>query len=322
MLSMACSCTKDAFFDEVRGDAPAVFEEVWTVLDQRYALFQEKGINWDSVRTVYAQQFVPDMSEGALFSTLSRMLETLRDGHIVLISGTDTAAYDGFYRGYPRNFTLKHVTDNYLNGVYTSLGPLIYTIRDGVGYVYYARFDGELDRDQFTRLSQAMEPTRGVIIDVRDNQGGQLKAADQLASWLTDRPLLVKHEQFKTGQGRDNLGTPRPYSLLPFNTPYLKPVIILTNRACFSACNDFVLYTTVMPQVKRYGDQTGGGGSIPSAYRLSNGWVLQFSATKTLSSSFYPAEFGIQPDQLIEISALDEARGRDPILEKAFLDLR
>ena len=316
------SCRKTSFLDSIQDDAPAVFEEAWTVLDQRYALFREKGIDWDSVRNVYAQQFVPGMSEQALFSTLSRMLETLRDGHLVLVSGTDTAAYDGYYRGYSRNFSLRHVLDNYLDGNYTSLGSLLFAVRENIGYIYVARFDTELGDDQRKRLAQAMEGTQGLIIDVRDNQGGLVQSASQLASWLTDRSLLVKYEQFKTGLSRASFGDPIPYSLLPFTTPYLKPVIVLTNRACFSACNDFVLYTAVMPQVKRYGDVTGGGGSIPSAYRLSNGWIMQYSATKTLSAALAPAEFGVFPDRQIEISALDDARGRDPILEAAFNDLR
>jgi hypothetical protein len=322
MLAVMASCTKDAFFGKAEPDAQAVFEEAWTVLDSRYALFSEKAIDWDSVKVRYAPQFSPGMSDQAMFSALSRMLESLQDGHIVLVSGTDTAAYDGFYRGYPRNFTLSHVLDNYLDGVYTSLGPMIYAVREGVGYVYYGAFDGTLNEDHLRRLTLAMSDARGVIIDVRDNQGGSLQDAVRLASWLTDRALLVKHEQFKSGAARDAFGSPEPFSLLPYSAPFLKPVIVLTNRACFSACNDFVLYTTVMPQVKQYGDVTGGGGSIPSAYRLSNGWMLQYSATKTLSDTFVPAEFGVRPGRFIEISALDEARGRDPILEQAFFDLR
>jgi C-terminal processing protease CtpA/Prc len=262
------------------------------------------------------------MSEQALFAELTRMLETLRDGHLTIISPLDTSSYNGFYTGFPRNFSFDNILRNYLTGLPRRQGPILYDSQDGVGYIYYKQFSSMLNLNDLRIVMESLADTKGLIVDVRDNTGGYIQAADRMASVFIKEPLIVKFEQFKSGTGREQFSDPLKRTLQPEGIYYPGRVIVLTNRSCFSACNDFVLYTKSMPQVKQYGDQTGGGGSIPSSYRLANGWFVQFSSSRTLSPALQSVEMGILPDRNLEIGVLDDLRGRDPILEAAFLDLR
>jgi C-terminal processing protease CtpA/Prc len=66
------------------------------------------------------------------------------------------------------------------------------------------------------------------------------------------------------------------------------------------------------------GDQTGDGVGIPYDVQLSNGWKLRYTATITLSPQKQPIETGIRPNIPLQITSMDEASGRDPIIEKAF----
>jgi C-terminal processing protease CtpA/Prc len=322
ILWLPAACTKQGVFDSVRADPRSVFEETWRVIDERYALFPEKKINWDSVRSVYQDRFVPEMSEQSMFTEITRMLETLRDGHVTLISPFDTSTYAGFYTGYPRNFSLEHVINNYLTPGYRQQGPFLYDIRENVGYIYYGQFSSQLDLADLTEVMKEMAGTKGLILDIRNNTGGFVQAAERMAAAFSQESILVKYEQYKLGKERNSFTDPVPRRLSPEGIYYAQPVIVLTNRACFSACNDFVMYTRAMQQIRQYGDQTGGGGSIPSTYQLANGWYLRFSATRTLSPSLQSVEMGLLPDKKIEITVLDDLRGADPILESAFIDLR
>jgi C-terminal processing protease CtpA/Prc len=122
----------------------------------------------------------------------------------------------------------------------------------------------------------------------------------------------------KKGPGHEDFTDPQPYYLSPAGQHYNGPVVILTNRSCFSSCNDFILYMSILPNVKLMGDQTGGGGGLPRDYILSNGWKLQYTSTVTLSPAKEIVENGIQPDVNITITPIDETNGKDPILENAF----
>jgi C-terminal processing protease CtpA/Prc len=163
-----------------------------------------------------------------------------------------------------------------------------------------------------------MNSTKGIIFDVRNNNGGRSANGEKFFRHFLGERKLLKYEQIKSGPGHDDFLEPESFFLSPAGSYFSKPVCVLTNRACFSACNDFVLYMSFLPNVKVVGDQTGGGGGFPNDYILLNGWKLRYTATKTLDTNKQSVENGILPDINIGITLLDESRGKDPILEKAY----
>jgi Peptidase family S41/Tricorn protease C1 domain len=295
-----------------------VFKETWTVLDQRYALFSVKEINWKRIYDKYIERISDSMTEQDLFHTIGEMLLELKDGHVALLAPFDTVVYDRFYRDFPRNFNYANVERNYLKNEYKKVGPVIYTVQDQVGYLYYSSFGNDISEQDLQTIFTELRQVKGLIVDVRNNTGGSTVNAALLAKYLVPEKTLVKYEVAKKGKEHNNFFDPQPYYIMPGNLIFSKPVVLLTNRACFSACNDFIAYVAELPNVQIVGDQSGGGGSIPANYVLGNGWKIQFSSTITLSSYLAPLENGIIPDFSVGISAEDEANGKDPILEKAF----
>jgi C-terminal processing protease CtpA/Prc len=101
-----------------------------------------------------------------------------------------------------------------------------------------------------------------------------------------------------------------------------EPIVVLTNRRCFSSCNDFVLYMPELPNVVITGGQTGGGGGPPFDYELPNGRVLKYSASMAVSVAAANIENGITPDYFISNSLDDERKGRDTIFKFALEHLQ
>lgn len=310
-------CEKALDLKKPNSNATAVFNEVWNTLDQRYVLFSVKNINWDSVYNGYRSQVTDEMDNAALFSLIDDMLQTLRDGHVSLQSATDTATYQGFYQLYLTNFNYSNIVNNYLDNDYKVAGPLVYKINDGIGYIYYGSFTNDITDELLDYVLQQMSTTKGLILDVRNNTGGSTKNADKLFQRFINEGTLVKYEVGKKSKLHDDFYTPVSFNLSPNGVHYNKPVCVLTNRSCFSACNDFVMYMSLLGNVTLVGDNTGGGGGIPTDYILGNGWKLQYTATATLTPDKQYIENGIAPDLSVNITPIEEMNGIDPILDKA-----
>ncbi|GAK35080.1 carboxyl-terminal protease-related protein [Bacteroides graminisolvens DSM 19988 = JCM 15093] len=69
------------------------FDALWTIIDEKYCFLDYKGINWDSIYTVYQKKLTPTMSDENLFEVLGDMLDELKDGHVNLYSSSDVARY-------------------------------------------------------------------------------------------------------------------------------------------------------------------------------------------------------------------------------------
>ena len=65
------------------------------------------------------------------------------------------------------------------------------------------------------------------------------------------------------------------------------------------------------------GDQTGGGGGMPSSNELPNGWMVRFSASPMYDGNMQHIEFGIEPDIRVDLDSTDVAKGRDSLIERA-----
>jgi Peptidase family S41/Tricorn protease C1 domain len=317
-----CSCEKALQLKLPETSHKAVIEELWQVMDERYALFSVKGIDWQESYQHFLPQVTDEMTEDAFFSVLSNMLDSLKDGHITLTSPSERFTYDGFYTLYPANFNYNNILNNYLHNDYKTSGPLVYKITEGVGYIYYSSFANDLSDEQIDIVINEMKDTKGLMIDVRNNTGGNTVNADKIFSRFINSATLVKYEKIKKGPGHDDFYDAQPHYVSPAGNTYGKPVAVLTNRKCFSACNDFVLYMSQLPNVKLFGDQTGGGGGIPHQYILANGWNIQYSATLTLAPDKKFIENGIPPDESITITPIQESNGVDIIIESAFQHLR
>ena len=129
------SCERVFMEDNESLDPVNVFDYLWNKVDQQYAFFDVKGVDWDSVYEVYRPKVSDgDMHIDSLFQVCAAMLNTLQDGHTNLISKFDVSHNDSvYYRMYAeRNINTEVVVLNYLKLNYHTTGGFAHNaIRNG-----------------------------------------------------------------------------------------------------------------------------------------------------------------------------------------------
>ncbi|MBQ2210776.1 MAG: S41 family peptidase [Prevotella sp.] len=306
-----------------RPDTPTGnFEALWQVIDEHYCFFDYKqheyGLDWQSVYNNYKVRVSDKMTETQLFEVLTDMLSELRDGHVNLSTSMDYGRYWAWHEGYPQNYS-DTLERRYMGTDYKIAAGVSYRVLDdNIGYLRYDSFsvpvgEGNLD-DVFSYLALC----RGLIIDIRNNGGGELTTAERLAGRFVQEKTLVGYMQHKTGTGHSDFSSLEPQYLEPSsNLRWHKPVCVLTNRSVYSAANAFAVWMHALPNVKIVGDHTGGGSGMPMSSSLPNGWNVRFSACPMYDANRQHTEFGIAPDVPAALTDEATAQGIDLIIETA-----
>ena len=189
-------------------------------------------------------------------------------------------------------------------------------------YIYYGSFSSSAGESGLDHIFYQFKDCKGLIFDIRDNGGGMLSNADRIASRFLEEKILTGYIQHKTGKGHDDFSEPYPLYLSPSERiRWLRPVVVLTNRHCYSAANDFVQKVRMMPYVTTMGDRTGGGSGFPFNSELPNGWGVRFSASPMLDVNKQHTEFGIDPTYKVSMTQEDIEKGKDTIIEAAITHL-
>ena len=317
MLMVACVDTEE------RPDTPTGnFEALWHIIDEHYCFFDYKqhvyGLDWQEVYNKYKVRVNDNMSETQLFEVLCDMLGELRDGHVNLISSMDYGRYWAWHEAYPQNYS-DTLERRYLGTDYRIAGGMSYRILDdNIGYIRYASFASPVGEGNMDDCFSYLALCRGLIIDVRNNGGGELTTAERLAARFVQEKTLVSYMQHKTGTGHSDFSQLEARYLEPSsNLRWHKGVCVLTNRSVFSAANDFAVMMHALPNVKLVGDHTGGGSGMPMSSSLTNGWSVRYSACPIYDKNKQQTEFGIDPDVSVSLTDDVTAAGIDLIIEKA-----
>ena len=317
LLCAAC-ISEDEFDDTPEGN----LEALWQIIDQRYCFLDYKaetiGLDWNAARMKYRQRLGPKMSRIQLFQVLCDMLAELQDGHVNLYSSADMGRFWSWKEDYPPNLD-EEVRDAYLGKDYRIGAGVKYRIlEDNIGYAVYESFSSGVGEGNLSDMLYYLRVCDGLILDVRGNSGGALTYSSRLASHFTNEKILVGYTCHKTGPAHDAFSTPEAEYLEPSDgVRWQKPVVVLTNRECYSATNTFVRDMRQCPQVIVVGDRTGGGSGLPFCSELPSGWGVRFSACPMFDAEMNQIEFGIAPDLYCPLRESDVQRGTDTLIETA-----
>lgn len=154
---------------------------------------------------------------------------------------------------------------------------------------------------------------RGLVIDLRDNPGGVLQGAVELADGFLDEGLIV------TTRGRNSTMqmefAARPGQWLPET-----PLLVLVDGGTASASEVFAGALQDHQRAVIVGERTFGKGSVQSVLPLRNGGGIKLTTARyyTPSGRSIQAE-GIQPDVVYEAGGLagaDAEHTREADLER------
>lgn len=318
-LSFAGGCHGIDHWDN---DAFGNFDALWTVIDEHYCFLDAKGLDWKAIGDEYRSRLKDGMPSSELFDVCSDMLDRLEDGHVNLSSYFAVSYYRKWWSDYPQNFDWRLIQEHYLDFDYTTGGGISYKELPGkVGYVRYDSFAYSIGESFLDVMFMNFKECNGLIIDVRDNGGGDITRVEQLVSRFLENRILAGSISHKTGPGHSDFSEPYKYYYEPQtqHVRWLRKVVVLTNRSTFSAANTFVGVMKTLPRVTVMGDRTGGGAGMPFSSELPCGWSVRFSASPVYDPHGNLTEWGIDPTEGYKIDMSPEAmlEGHDAILDAA-----
>jgi len=261
------------------------FEFVWKTLDRNYGQFQVKHVDWDALYRVYRPQVTPKTTDAELWDLLLAMMGHLNDSHVCLADGkrridarSGEKSYEEMYAS--AAFSLDLVKSTYLQGKFSeALGGSFVSgwLADGVGYLYIGDLKDPLEAITKTidAVMAEFAKSRVMVVDVRKNPGGTLRAVDIVAGRFADRPRHYGTERTRYGPKHDDFW-PEDFRHVEPAGPlqFTGPTVLLTDRVSASAAEGLVLAMRVLPQVTVVGDITEGALSSQFPDKMPNGWTL------------------------------------------------
>jgi carboxyl-terminal processing protease len=286
----------------------AVFDALATLMDEHYAFFAERGVEWAPLRERYRPLASRASDPDSLFPVLRDMLGHVNDGHLNLSRRGGPA----FNAGQPalrerlieawRREGMTGASGEYVSSwhqrVVGSVHPLLDagsrregaagalewgTIGDSVAYVRVNRFSGftrddaprpaQLDslRAALDRMLADVGGAKAAIVDVAMNGGGMDAAAILVARRFADRERAALTKQVRDGR-------PQGVVLRPEGArQFTRPVVLLTSEITASAAEVFVLMMRALPHVTHAGERTRGilSGLLPKP--LPGGYMVTLS---------------------------------------------
>lgn len=188
---------------------------------------------------------------------------------------------------------------------------------DDLGYIRISRWTGENIPQTFDRALERFKITKGIVIDVRGNGGGNDELADLVNGRLTEKPVLSSIDFWRKA-GSDiynrSIGWVRPRG--PWT--YKGRVAVLIDEGSMSACEHFVSGVEAMGNVLLVGAPTNGAGGGPTTVNLPDGTRVRISRALGLRANGVVFEGHGIPPHIFSTPTLDDLReGRDAGLETA-----
>ena len=296
------------------------FDLFWQSFDRHYSYFSTKGVDWDSAYQAYRPRVRPGTSDDELFNVLAEMGGLLRDGHFFITSDDFSRYYS--YKDNSRQTTIPvhpFPAFSYLENERRVSPYVVYARVRGtaLGYLQVTDLDGRAeDYEVIDDVLNDLRDTEGLIVDARTTGGGDLELAEIVASRFADQPYPYRRYKYRNGANRADFTDWIDDVLLPAGQlKYPRPVVMLTDRRCFSACESFVLMMRVLPTVTTLGDTTFGGTARAVVQELPNGWTYRVSTWFVVQPDGQVVEGnGIAPEVVVPYDGVDSV---DNAMERA-----
>jgi carboxyl-terminal processing protease len=302
-------------------DPRSLYESLWREFDRHYSYFEHKGIDWDAQR----EAFMPpaDASEATLLNRISSLLNVLDDPHVVVRTPLGNTQ-SGLARARRSTFYSQTTALNYVSQLrLTSGGQIRFgTLSARIGYARISNFGGNGWGNAIAEALAQMPAIEALVIDARNNGGGDNSNSADIANRFADERRTVAYYRYRDGPERFDFSELRAIEIAPAGNRFTGPVVVLCNRRCASATEDFLLRMKVIPGVTLIGDTSMGAVGNPIQRELANGWGYQFSEWQLLTPELDQVEdAGIAPAIVVQGTQADSLATVDRALERAITEL-
>ncbi|MFA4880945.1 MAG: S41 family peptidase [Candidatus Doudnabacteria bacterium] len=183
---------------------------------------------------------------------------------------------------------------------------------DKIALIGISRFGDDTEEAFKSAVAEILLASpRGLILDLRNNPGGYLDTAVNLASEFIPKKEVVAMEELAGGK-RDKFFSRGPVRLAGI------PTVVLVNEGSASASEILAGALQDYGIAKLVGKKTFGKGSVQELEEFSDGSRARITIAKWLTpKERYINEKGIEPDFSVDLTSEDSNANRDPQLDKA-----
>ncbi len=305
------------------------YMELLKIFPERYSYGSIKGINWASLLESSKSELENSRTQVEFGLKLIKLLRSAEDPHMwVEIEGE---RYNTSQIRLPqRNFAETFVYGR-LKGIKTSFafGSMAGAI-DSIGYISFRDWNTDLNNITFKSQNAPQNASiplltvikelikyPNIIIDVRQNQGGNEFFAKEFASlFIKDSVAYEKDRLYNDITGKfdkENVKWLIPSSK---RVNYSGNIYVFSGPCVISSNESFILMMKQMPNVKVVGMKTYGSSGNPIPYQLPNDITIYLPSWQafTMDDELIEGK-GIQPDDEI-IIPIENFQNKDALFEK------
>jgi carboxyl-terminal processing protease len=315
------------------------FECLWNTFHNRYPFFELRKVDWGKQYDTYRPTVTKKTSADELFNVFCQLLAPLNDGHVELKVSKGRHQKSRYFNPekkskFHREFTKRDIKTLFKTTEKTLIAHgfgklketqawiLHYCRSETFGYMRIFELEGIKKRclaGALDTISHDFRSLKGIIIDIRDNPGGDDSIAIAIINRFCDRRRVAFHRKTKIGPGKNDFKPLKTWYLEPQgDVQFTGPIVLLTCDSVFSGGEAFALAIKQLPHVTIVGDRTNGIFSYQLEKRLPNGWEYRLSYQIYLSADMVCYEgIGVPVDiELLNYNA-DIENGTDPLITRA-----
>lgn len=189
-------------------------------------------------------------------------------------------------------------------------------ISNNIGYIKFESFDETTAADFKAKYEElAKQNIKSLIIDLRNNGGGIVDQALEIADYMTDKDSVLLYEVDKNGKEEVKKAKEDPIINMP--------IVVLTNENTASASEILAGALKDLGKAKIVGTKTYGKGVIQQILKLNDGSGLKITIEEYQTPNKNKInKVGIEPDETVELpeelqDKLEIEESQDTQLQKA-----
>jgi C-terminal processing protease CtpA/Prc len=159
-----------------------------------------------------------------------------------------------------------------------------------VGYIDIRSFEPfELARDKALNALQFLENADAIIVDLRNNLGGNPTMVQFLCSYFFDHPVHLNSIYWRRGDYTEEFWT---FDSLGINKRPNVPIFVLTSKKTFSGGEEFAYNLKTQKRATVIGEKTAGGANpakkeqLSSERKLPAEQILDIPSVSTITLTF------------------------------------
>lgn len=168
-------------------------------------------------------------------------------------------------------------------------------LSDNIGYIKFTSFDETTAEDFKAKYEElAKQNIKSLIIDLRNNGGGIVDQALEIADYMTDKDSVLLYEVDKNN--KETVKKAKEDAIINM------PIIILTNENTASASEILAGALKDLGKAKTVGTTTYGKGVIQQILKLNDGSGLKITIEEYQTPNRNKInKVGIEPDEKVEL---------------------